>query len=176
MDLLDINTSQLYYEQVLPPEVELLLKKASANYAAGMAEPFLKLAWYQAPRNLTVLVALYRFYYYSHRLEEALDIAEHAVSVAGEQLALSTDWRDLDPVILGSKVVPKTMGLLRCYLLAVKGAAVLCLRLGRLEEAVERLRKLVELDATDHFAVRELLQLALGRKEANSLQGNCQTH
>ena len=105
-----------------------------------------------------------------------MDTAEHAVSAAGEQLALSTDWRDLDPVTLDRKSVPKTMGILRFYLLAVKGAAVLCLRLGRLEEAIERLRKLVELDATDRLAVRELLQLALSRAKANSLQGNFQTH
>ena len=138
MDLLEFETSRLYYEQALPPEIELLLKKASAHYAAGVAEWFLKLAWSQAPRDLTVLVALYRFYYYSHRLEEALDTAEQAVCAAAEQLDLPTDWRDLSSATLDKKSVPKAMGVVRFYLLAIKGAAVLCMRLGRLEEAIER--------------------------------------
>lgn len=176
MDLLDFNTTRLYYEQAPAPEIELLLKKASADYAAGTAEWFLKLAWSQAPRNLTVLVALYRFYYYSQRLEEALEVAEQAVSAAGDQLALPTDWRDLCAAMLDKESVPQAMGLVRFYLLAVKGAAVLCLRLGRLEEAIERLRKLAELDANDHLAVRELLQLALGRIEADPITENSQTH
>ena len=176
MDLLDFNATQLYYEQSLAPEIELLLKKASADYAAGSAEGFLKLAWYQAPRNLTVLVALYRFYYYSHRLEEALEIAEQAVSAAADQLALPTDWRDLSAAMLDEKGVPQAMGLVHFYLLAFKGVSVLCLRLGRLMEAIERLRKLVEFDATDHLAARELLQLALDRIEADPIPENCQIH
>ncbi len=165
MNLLDFDTTRLYYDQAASPDVELLLKKASADYGSGNAESSLKLAWAQAPGNLTVLVALYRFYYYSHRLEEALDIAEQAVRAAAEQLTLPVDWQNLNPAILDKACDPKSLGLVRYYLLAVKGAAVLCLRLGRLDEAVERLRKLIELDATDLLAVRDLLELALRHAE-----------
>lgn len=167
MNLLDFDTTRLYYDQATSADVELLLNKAAADYGTGNAESCLKLAWSQAPGNLSVLVALYRFYYYSHRLEEALEIAEQAIRAAGEQLTLPADWRNLNPVILDEACDPQTLGLVRYYLLAVKGAAVLCLRLGRLEEAIERLRKLTELDATDLLAVRDLLELALRHAEAD---------
>ncbi len=176
MDLLDFDTTVLYYEQAPPCEVELLIKKASSDDSDALAEMYLKLAWFQALRNLNVLVALYRFYYYKHRLEDALDMAEQALSAAGDLLELSADWRDINPAILDKKSAPKAMGLVRFYLLAVKGAAVLCLRLGRLDEAVERMRKLVEIDARDRLAVRGLLQLALSRIGDDPSKQHFQTH
>ncbi len=176
MDLLDFDTTTLYYEQAPPYEVELLIKKASSDNSAASAEVYLKLAWFQAPTNLTVLVALYRFYYYKHKLEDALDIAEQAISAAADLLELPVDWRDISPAVLDKKRASEVMGLVRFYLQASKASAVLCLRLGRLDEAVERLRKLTELDTRDRLSVRELLQLALSRIGGDPSKKHFQTH
>lgn len=175
-DLLDFDTTTLYYERPLPQEVEVLIEKASSNNSDALAEAYLKLACFQAPRNLTVLVALYRFYYYKHRLQEALDIAEQAVAATANLLELPADWRDVSAETFRKKCASKVMGLVRFYLSSVKGAAVLCLRLGRMDEAVERLRKLTNLDARDRLASRELLQLALRRIENDTREAHFQTH
>ena len=75
MDLLDFEAQDLYFEQEEPAAVTELLKQASGDYAEGEAElPLLK-AYFLAPQSLNVLVALNRFYYYQHRLSEALLIS-----------------------------------------------------------------------------------------------------
>lgn len=168
MDLLDFDTTTLYYEQDLPREVEQLIQKASSVSSDTLIEGYLKLAWFQAPRDLTVLVALYRFYYYKHRLQEALDIGEQAISAAAELLDLPADWREVSPEILDRKRTSNVMGLVRFYLHAVKGTAVLCLRLGRLDEAIERLRQLSGLDSKGRLGAKELLQLALNKMGSDS--------
>ena len=176
MDLLDFDTTTLYYEQATSQEVELLIEKASLDNFDAATEVYLKLAWLQAPKNLTVLVALYRYFFYKHRLEEALDVAEQAVSAAAELLGLPTQWRDTSAAFLDRKRTPKLMGLLRFYLQAIQSAAVLCLRLGRLHEAVERLRKLTELDTRDRLASTALLQLALSKLEDDPSKEHFHTH
>jgi hypothetical protein len=48
--------------------------------------------------------------------------------------------------------------LVRFYLLAVKGAAFMNLRIGNIAEGVEMLNKVVEFDSNDRLGARALLQ------------------
>ncbi|HNI49426.1 MAG TPA: hypothetical protein PLN96_16265, partial [Zoogloea sp.] len=79
MDLLDFSECKLYFEEDLPPEAEEMLAQASREYGQPDAEIALLRANLMVPDNLTVLVGLYRFYFYQHRLEEALRVAERAM-------------------------------------------------------------------------------------------------
>ena len=72
MDLLDFEAQGLYFEQPDVAGVEELIATASENYADGDAELSLLQAYFLAPESLNVLIALNRFYYYQHRLEDAL--------------------------------------------------------------------------------------------------------
>ena len=72
MDLLDFDPEPLYFDDPLPPEVEALLRAAADGYAEDEAEAHLMRAYFLAPEQLTVLVALYRYFYYRHALDEAL--------------------------------------------------------------------------------------------------------
>ena len=61
----------------------------------GDAElPLLK-AYFLAPESLNVLVALNRFYYYQHRLEDALHATGKALAVIRPLIGFPEDWRDL---------------------------------------------------------------------------------
>lgn len=129
MDLLDFTDCALYFEAELSPEVEQLMHRAAECYGEPEAELALLRAFLHAPDSLTVLVGLYRYYFYQHRLAEALDVAYRAMRLASARLGISDDWRRLDEHGL-AVAAAQSFGLLRFYLLALKAAGVVLLRLG----------------------------------------------
>lgn len=158
MDLLDFDSQDLYFEEVLPDGVEALIRDASGLYAEGGAEPLLLEAFRLAPEALTVLVALYRFYYYQHRLEEALRIAALALDVTSRRLDVPVDWAALTPEHI-SRASRASMEVLRFHLFTLKAAAYLHLRLGRRDEGRAMLTKLVELDEANRIGAKQLLEV-----------------
>lgn len=158
MDLLDFSDSKLYFEEPLPAEAEGLIKQASLEYGQPEAEMALLRAYLIAPENLTVLVGLYRYYFYQHRLQEALQVAERAMQLSGRHLGLPEDWRLLNEYRLGH-AAESSFGLLRFHLLALKAASIVLLRLGRISASRDRLSKLIELDSRDQLGAAKLLEV-----------------
>ena len=158
MDLLDFSDCKLYFEDALPAEAERLIAQAASEYGEAGAELSLLRALLHAPENLSVLVGLYRYYFYQHRLEDALVVAERAMQLSGRHLGLPTDWRLLDETRLGSAAA-NSFGLLRFYLLALKAASVVLLRLGQITESRARLIKLSSLDSRDQLGAGKLLEV-----------------
>jgi tetratricopeptide (TPR) repeat protein len=158
MDLLDFSDCKLYFEDALPVEAERLIAQAAAEYGEASAELSLLRAHLLAPENLSVLVGIYRYYFYQHRLEDALVVAERAMQLSGRHLGLPTDWRLLDETRLGSAAA-NSFGLLRFYLLALKAASVVLLRLGQIAESRARLIKLASLDSRDQLGAGKLLEV-----------------
>lgn len=165
-DLLAFEDAQLYFDEPQSAAIEALLGEAAAEYGRPAAEHALMRAYFLAPRQLGVLVALYRYYYYQHRLEDALLVAERAMDVAGERLALVNDWRGLRPNGIGDAAY-RSIGLLRFYLLALKASAIILLRMGRLEEGRDRLAKISELDPQDRLGAAALLDIPGVRAESD---------
>lgn len=158
MDLLDFSDCKLYFEDALPAEAERLIAQAASEYAEASAEFSLLRAHLLAPENLSVLVGLYRYYFYQHRLDDALVVAERAMQLSGRELGLPTDWRLLDETRLGSAAT-NSFGLLRFYLLALKAASVVLLRLGQISESRARLIKVAGLDSRDQLGAGKLLEV-----------------
>ena len=158
MDLLDFSDCKLYFEDALPAEAERLIARAAAEYGDPEAEMSLLRAHLLAPENLSVLVGLYRYYFYQHRLEDALVVAERAMQLSGRHLGLPTDWNLLDETRLGS-AAKNSFGLLRFYLLALKAASVVLLRLGQISASRARLSKLAGLDSRDQLGAGKLLEV-----------------
>lgn len=158
MDLLDFSDCKLYFEDPLPAAAEALIAEAARAYGSPGAELALLRAHLLAPDNLTVLVGIYRYYFYQHRLEDALQVAERAMQLSGRQLGLPADWTLLDEQRLGSAAAA-SFGLLRFHLLALKAASVVLLRLGRIAASRERLIKLAVLDSRDQLGAAKLLEV-----------------
>lgn len=159
MDLMDFDQGALYFDEPLPSEVEGLIAEAGQAYAsADAAEALLHKAYFLAPEALLVLVALYRFYFYQHRLVDALIVAERALVLVARRLGFPEDWRRLHPGFLGQGVL-RSMGLLRFYLSILKAAGYIQLRLDRLAEGHAMLSKLVEMDSHDRLGGKALLDL-----------------
>jgi hypothetical protein len=158
MDLLDFSDCKLYFEDDLPPEAERLIAQAAAEYGDPAAEFSLLRAHLLAPENLSVLVGLYRYYFYQHRLDDALIVAERAMQLSGRHLGLPTNWELLDETRLGT-AAKNSFGLLRFYLLALKAASVVLLRLGQISASRARLIKLAGLDSRDQLGAAKLLEV-----------------
>lgn len=158
MDLLNFEGQDLYFDETLPEGVPELLARAAGEYAEGTAELPLLRAYFLAPESLTVLVSLYRFHYYQHRLDDTATVAARALAVSGGRLGFPGDWRELDSGHLAAGAA-QSMSLLRFYLLALKGAAWLNMRRNRPAEARPMLEKLAELDTANRLGVKDLLSL-----------------
>ncbi len=160
MDLLDFagnESAVLYYEEALPAEVTELLEAAANAYSEGGGEMQLLRAFFLAPDSLKVLVSLYRFYYYQHSYTDTLATAHHALRISGQHLGFPADWRALTPAHLEAQ--SKNMGLVRFYLLALKGAAYVQLRLNELKLGEQMLDKVLELDPEDRLGASVLKQV-----------------
>lgn len=158
MDLLDFSDCKLYFEEPLPAEAEMLIAQAAREYGEASAELSLLRAHLLAPENLAVLVGLYRYYFYQHRLEDALIVAERAMHISGRHLGLPKDWSQIDEAQLGNAAA-SSFGLLRFYLLALKAASVVLLRLGKIAASRARLLKLSSLDSRDQLGAAKLLEV-----------------
>ncbi len=166
MDLLDFTGEDLYYDEPSEPKVLELLQDAAEHYGDDEAERALYRAYFLAPEDLSVLVGLYRYFFYRHQLEDAMRVAERVLSVVGRRLQLDCDWPDLDLNRLGA-AIEVSITLTRFYLSALKGAGYLKLRLGDPQGALDRLRKVQELDTADRIGAVPLLRIAEEALQAN---------
>lgn len=158
MDLLDFAECELYFEEPLSAEAEGLIAGAAQEYGKSAAERDLLYAHLLAPESLTVLVALYRYYFYQHRLQEALAVSERAMRLSARHLSLPDDWSQMDEINLAA-AASRSFGLLRFHLLALKAASIVLLRLGETDAARARLAKLTSLDSRDQLGVAKLLEV-----------------
>ena len=171
MDLQDFEAEDLYFNAVIDPEIASLLEEAANLYPDPEAETLLLRAYFLDPEDLNVLVGMYRYFYYQHRLPDALRVAQKAIHVRGKRLKLPGDWRHLTRLHLGQGVMV-SMTLTRFYLMAHKGAGYLEMRLGELADAVGRLQTLVDIDSNDRLGVKSLLALAQERLQEQHYQPN----
>lgn len=159
MDLLkELDGSGCYFEEELSGEVTQLLDAAAESYGEDGSEMLLLRAFLRAPESLTVLVALYRYYFYQHRLNDALEVADRAMRESGWRLALPSGWAELvaddfDRLAAGNVTMS------RFYLFALKGAGYMNMRVGRLELGTAMLRKVRELDPEDRLGASVLLDV-----------------
>ncbi|MBS4050878.1 MAG: hypothetical protein KGZ69_06710 [Methylomonas sp.] len=165
MDLLEFEAKDLYFQTEDSEEVQALIQYASELYSSGEAELPLLQAFLRAPESLNVLVSLNRFYYYQHRLEEALLISERALELIRRELAFPGDWRQLERAHISG--APKDwLTRVRFYLFTLKSVGFLNMRMENLELSRGIFEKLVALDDKDRIGAKALLELVLQRQQA----------
>jgi len=167
MDLLQFDARDLYFEQEDSPEVQDLIRAASHLYGSGEAERPLLEAYALAPESLNVLVALNRFYYYQHRLPEALAIAEQALRLIRRGIPFPEDWRLLEPHHL--LAAPKDLlTQIRLYLFTLKSIGFLHMRMHDLNLSRSIFETLVKLDDRDRIGAKGLLDMVVRRQETGN--------
>jgi len=163
MDLLDFEAQGLYFDEPEVAGIKEMITFAADNYSTGEAElPLLK-AYFLAPESLNVLVALNRFYYYQHRLEDALTATSKALAVISPIVSFPEDWRELQMSHITHTGV-ELLTQVRLYLFTLKAIGFLNMRLENLDLSQAIFEKLVALDSKDRIGAQGLLELVIKRK------------
>jgi tetratricopeptide (TPR) repeat protein len=157
-DILDFDIDSLYFDAPMEAGIEEMITEAGNCYGTEGAERLLLKAYLLAPDNLTVIVALYRYYYYQHQLSDALIIAEKAMTVAGQSIDLPEEWARITAEQLGAGAF-RSVGLVRFYLLSLKAYGIVNIRLGDIEGGLKAIRKVCSLDPRDHLKAKDFLEL-----------------
>lgn len=149
----------------LSPQVDALITQAGLlRDRPQEALPLLERARAEAPNHPAPLIALYRFYFYGHQLENARAAGIDALAIA--RTALGPDFGDEPP----SDDAARHDAAVRFYLFTLKGLAYLNLRLGDLDEARLMLGELRRLDPQDRVG-GALLSHVLARFEEEGDRG-----
>lgn len=164
VDLQNFTDDMLYFDEPLSPRLENLLQSAADQYGPD-AEALLMEASALEPDNLSVLVGLYRYYYYQHRYQNAIAVAHRVMHVVGRRIEFPPRWQDVTMahVINGTE---HSFGLVRFYLFALKAAGYINLRLGNFAEGKSMITKVVAMDTADRLGARLLLDI-LGAHNAD---------
>jgi tetratricopeptide (TPR) repeat protein len=141
-----------------------LIKLASEHYASGEAELPLLQAYLRAPESINVLVSLNRFYYYQHRLEEALLISEKALGLIRGDINFPQDWRILEMQHI-TETPKDLLTQVRLYLFTLKSIGFLNMRMENLDLSRSIFEKLCTLDDKDRLGAKGLLELVIKRQQ-----------
>lgn len=159
MDLLDFEPGEeLYFQKQDSEEVQQLIEKAGNSYTDGDAELPLLQAYFRAPDSLNVLIALNRFYYYQHRLAEALTTSKKALVIINNHINFPADWQQIEMSTI-TNAPKEQLTWVRLYLFTLKSIGFLKMRMHQLEASKAIFEKLCELDQEDRIGAAGLLEL-----------------
>ena len=145
----------------VPAEIDHYLQQAVKAHEDDpeKAEQLLWKAQRLDPRQLEVYIALYKFYFYKARLDEADQVTQLALKMCAEVGEFAEDWQQLDE---NSTDWNQPAGAARIYLYTLKALSFIRLRQERQEDAEQILNKLDQLDPDDQVGHSVLRQLAEG--------------
>lgn len=135
----------------------LALKEArSARSDPATAETAVLRALQLAPQDLEVRLRAYRFYFYNHRYSEALPHAQFIVEHSARRLNIPVDWRAVTAADSNFSALESVPGL---YLQALLAWGYCNVRLGELALGREAVAKAAEIDPSDRFGAKAILEI-----------------
>jgi hypothetical protein len=108
------------------------------------------------PDNFDVRLGAYRFYFFNHRYGDALPHAEFILAHAARRLNIPVDWRNVsveDADFTQKEFVPGI------YLQALLALGYCKVRLGELAVGSDAVAKVAEIDPSDRFGAKPILEL-----------------
>jgi tetratricopeptide (TPR) repeat protein len=142
----------------VPAEIDGNLVEAARQYAdKPRSEALLLQALELDSECLPAYFALYKFYFYSHRLADAERVVLTALDTAARQAGVDSNWSRLSAKSAAWHATDQPA---HFYLFSLKALAFIRLRLGRRAEALALLEKLTELDPGDSVGASVIQALA----------------
>lgn len=165
MPVVAFHEDRVMFGVDIPEPVNACLQKAvAAHDDPALAERLLWQAQQMDPDQLEVYVALYKFYFYKNRLDEAEGVVFVALKKSAELGNFNADWTQLMP---SSTKWLTSDNPQRLYLYALKALSFIRLRQSDIDSAESILMKLQELDPTDQVGGSVLQELAAAMRESD---------
>jgi len=136
----------------------LLAGAKAARSEPAAAERAVKAALAAAPDDFSARLAAYKFYFYNHRLAEALPHAACLLTLLARRLGVASDWRAVRPGDAAFDALEEAPG---TYLQALLAWGYCQARLGATGEGAEAIAKVAELDPRDRFGARRPLAVVV---------------
>lgn len=163
MSVVAFHEDRVMFGVNIPSHINAYLQKAVAAYDdSDTAENLLWQAQKLDPNQLEVYVALYKFYFYKNRIDEAEAVVLQALNQSAELGKFDADWNQLTPSSSNWYTIDNPQ---RLYLYALKALSFIRLRQSNVEGAESILAKLRELDPTDQVGGSVLQELATAMKD-----------
>ncbi|MGE0055246.1 MAG: hypothetical protein AB7S74_13635 [Hyphomicrobium sp.] len=108
------------------------------------------------PNDLSVRLAAYRFFFYSHRFSDALIQADVIIRLAARRLNVAGDWEVVSRSDAPFDQLEEAPGL---YLQALLAWGYCAVRIGQRAEGSRAIAKVAELDPGDRFGAGRLLNV-----------------
>ncbi len=141
----------------VPPDALALLEGARAALSEPERSEAAVLAALQAAANdRDVRMGAYKFYFYSNRLAEAAPHALWCVRDGARALGLPENWRALPPGSADCTGFPKPQRFLVQSLVAYGWCRS---RVGDTDEGLAALTKAIEIDPSDGFRVKRIVEV-----------------
>lgn len=163
MSVVAFHEDRVMFGVNIPSHINAFLQKAVAAYDdSDTAESLLWQAQKLDPNQLEVYVALYKFYFYKNRIDEAEAIVLQALNQSAQLGKFDADWNNLTATSTDWYSIENPP---RLYLYALKALSFIRLRQSNVQGAECILEKLRELDPTDQVGGSVLQQMATAMKD-----------
>jgi tetratricopeptide (TPR) repeat protein len=144
----------------VPDDIKQLLILAAENWQdTSKSELYINQALAKSLDSIDVLVAAYRYFYYKHNYEMALDTANQVIDKVKVSEALPDAWEQLKPILLSRKEDEK----IRLYLNAYAASGLVLAKLGKIDRAKIICVKIQEVDNMKEFTSASILMDILTR-------------
>lgn len=165
MSVIVFHEDRVMFGVNIPTPINACLQKAVAAYDdPELAESLLWQAQQMNPNQLEVYVALYKFYFYKNRIDEAEGVVFVALKKSAELGKFPADWNELTLTSANWLSLENPQ---RLYLYALKALSFIRLRQDDADGGGNILKKLRELDPTDQVGGSVLQQLADAMQDGN---------
>ncbi len=144
----------------VPDDVKQLLVLAAENWQdTSKSEQYINQALATTDDSVDVLVAAYRYFYYKHNYQMALDTANQVIHKVKVSEALPDAWEQLKPILLTRKEDEK----IRLYLNAYIASGLVLAKLGKIDRAKIICVQIQEVDNMKEFTSASILLNILTR-------------
>lgn len=152
-------TERVYYGGALPRAAERALHVAAASWdQPDAAERHLAEALAIAADHRAVKLAHYKYHFYRAALAQAAPWAEACLRDSARALNLPGDWRQAEGFPPSSGAADQ-QDERRFYLFALKALGYVLVRLGRMDDGMAALRRVLALDPADPTDTAALLAI-----------------
>ncbi|AFY58854.1 hypothetical protein Riv7116_6526 [Rivularia sp. PCC 7116] len=141
----------------VPDDIQELLKSAADNSEnTSECEKYINQALSKTDKELDVLIAAYRYFFYKQKYQMALETAEKVQEKAKQEAKLPDAWEDQKPILIKRQAEQ----IIQTYVNAYSATGIILAAQGKAEKAQEISDKVKNIDPANVFTAGVLADIS----------------